>query len=238
MKLTVNTFQDITLRKRQEDSFYHSIVMDQRSITDIPLFVIGDGLGGHPAGDIASKIIVDSFSYIVERNIYSHESEFLLSETNNELKDIFNKALNFAMDNIGVYEYYHDDCSMMGSTLTALLLFPKEERGVVCHVGDSYLTLLRQNVDGKHVQKITNDHVGWGGGLTQFVGSNQELYPSIFSFVVRPKDRLLLSSDGLKFKTIERVYNEWPEFTLEHLAEETKKDRSSDNITIIGIDLE
>jgi serine/threonine protein phosphatase PrpC len=165
------------------------------------LLVVADGMGGEPAGDVASRIAVDTLRDAL--------AEMPQGDLGQALKLAYRKA------NEAVYRAAVDEPTYtgMGTTLTSALLHGKY--ATVAHVGDSRAYLLR----GDGLTQITRDHtvvadeVAQGrisaeaarrdprrNILTQAIGSHAKLdsrLPSIFELTLLPDDRLLLCSDGL-----------------------------------------
>jgi PPM family protein phosphatase len=103
-----------------------------------PLFVVADGMGGAQAGEVASRIAVESFQEGVGD---ASEPELALA------------ALARAA-NSRIHELSHANAEQagMGTTLTAIYI--GEEEVAIAHVGDSRAYCLR---DGR-LQRLTDDH--------------------------------------------------------------------------------
>jgi serine/threonine protein phosphatase PrpC len=103
-----------------------------------PLFVVADGMGGAQAGEVASRIAVDSFRPGIEN----------ASQPERELADIARAA------NARIHELSHSNAEQagMGTTLTAI--YVGEEDVAIAHVGDSRAYCLR---DGE-LLRLTDDH--------------------------------------------------------------------------------
>jgi protein phosphatase len=165
------------------------------------LLVVADGMGGHPAGDVASQIAMNT---LIEAFPILPDGDLGLA-----LKQAYRRA-NEAVFQAGEDEPSH---AGMGTTLTAALLHGKY--ATVAHVGDSRAYLLR----GDALTQVTRDHtvvaeeVAQGritaeaarrdprrNRLTHVIGTHPRLeskLPAIFELTLLPGDRLLLCSDGL-----------------------------------------
>ena len=165
------------------------------------LLVVADGMGGHPAGDVASQIALDT---LVAAFPALPEGDLGLA-----LKQAYRRA-NDAVFQAGEDEPAH---AGMGTTLTSALLHGKY--ATVANVGDSRAYLLR----GDGLTQVTRDHtvvsdeVAQGritaeaartdprrNRLTHVIGTESKLeskLPNIFELTLLPGDRLLLCSDGL-----------------------------------------
>lgn len=172
------------------------------------LLVLADGMGGHPAGDVASRIAVEAL-----REALAHSTT---DDLGLALKQAYRKA-NDAVFQAGIANPSH---AGMGTTLTSALL--RGKYATVANVGDSRAYLLR----GNGLTQVTRDHtlvadeVAAGridadaarrdprrNILTEVVGTNLRLdskLPNIFELTLLPEDRLLLCSDGL-YDVVEEV---------------------------------
>jgi PPM family protein phosphatase len=165
------------------------------------LLVVADGMGGHPAGDVASQIAMNT---LVEAFPTLPDGDLGLA-----LKQAYRRA-NEAVFQAGVDEPAY---ASMGTTLTSALLHGKY--ATVANVGDSRAYLLR----GTALTQVTRDHtvvaeeVVQGritadaarrdprrNRLTHVIGTHPRLeskLPDVFELTLLPGDRLLLCSDGL-----------------------------------------
>ena len=175
------------VRRTNEDAF-----LDQP-----PLFVVADGMGGARAGELASRLAVDTF----------RELEPVEGETG---EDRLRRTI--LESNRRVLERAKDDPATagMGSTVTAALV--TGDQVVLGHVGDSRAYLLR---DGA-LQQLSHDHslvaeLERAGRLTReeaavhpqrsvitrALGAGPELDVDTSVVALREGDVLLLCSDGL-----------------------------------------
>jgi protein phosphatase len=165
------------------------------------LLVVADGMGGHPSGDVASQIALDTLSRAFPA--------LPAGDLGEALKQAYRRA-NEAIFAAGEAEPTH---AGMGTTLTSALLHGKY--ATVAHVGDSRAYLLR----GDGMTQVTRDHtvvadevaqgrLGLDAArsdprrhqLTHALGTHARLdrsLPSIFELTLLPGDRLMLCSDGL-----------------------------------------
>lgn len=129
-------------RSRQEDA----IVSDFPAGNGFGFVVLADGMGGHAAGDMASKIVVtEVFS---ELKMQSGDPKDLEAR----IGDILCAAARSANDCIGHYSSQSRDSAGMGATLLAPVLM--EDRLYWISVGDSPLYLFR---DG-NLQRLNEIH--------------------------------------------------------------------------------
>jgi serine/threonine protein phosphatase PrpC len=126
MNLTFCGRTHICGRPNNEDAF------DMQQITDhLAIFAVADGLGGHPAGEVASRIAISALIDTVRTRASTN-----LSCSTAQMQEILSLGFVAASKSIG------DDCSRnpdhtgMGTTLLAALINDAVDC-VVGHVGDS-----------------------------------------------------------------------------------------------------
>lgn len=102
------------------------------------LYVVADGMGGHNAGEVASKIAVDTIVEYIDQS----------SNCDDALKEAVLKA------NKNIYSLSHTEKSYsgMGTTITACLI--TESKIEIANVGDSCCFGIKDN----NIIKITKDH--------------------------------------------------------------------------------
>jgi serine/threonine protein phosphatase PrpC len=206
------------------------------------LLIVADGMGGHPAGDVASQI---AMSTLFEAFPALPEGDLGLA-----LKQAYRRA-NEAVFQAGEDEPAH---AGMGTTLTSALLHGKY--ATVAHVGDSRAYLLR----GDALTQVTRDHtvvadeVAQGritaeaarrdprrNRLTHVIGTHPRLeskLPAIFELTLLPGDRLLLCSDGLydvldEDEMRRALLGQDPDAAARQLVEAAKERGTRDNATAV-----
>jgi protein phosphatase len=159
------------------------------------LFAVADGMGGHEAGEIASKLAITTL-----RNSHADLSDAanlrkLVMQANLEVLD----APRQGIGRVG-----------MGTTLTAAVV--DNDRLLVAQVGDSRAYLMHEG----SLSRVTRDHsyvqelLGSGeiteaevrehprrGVITRVLGFEPDTRPDIFELTLEVGDRILLCSDGL-----------------------------------------
>jgi len=233
-------------RQHNEDAF---LVADEAK-----LYLVADGMGGHAAGEIASRIAVDSISEFIlhtkeDDGTWPHAYDEQYKRSTNRLM----AAVRLA--NTRVLEAMRKDARLRGMGTTVVACLADEETMSVAHVGDSRAYLVR---DG-HLSRLTNDH-SWvfeqvqAGMLTEeeaekhplrnvitrALGGALSVSPDASEVASKPGDVYLLCSDGLTGMLPEdeilRVVNEHID-DLEHACQELI-DRANehgglDNVTAI-----
>ncbi|MDU8927839.1 SpoIIE family protein phosphatase [Alisedimentitalea sp. MJ-SS2] len=129
-------------RERQEDA----VIADFPSGSPVGLMVLADGMGGHDAGDVASKIVVtEVFS---ELKLQSGNP----GDLEDRIGDVLHGAMHGANECVGLYSQTKVDDFVMGATLLATVLI--ENRLFWVSVGDSPLFLLRRN----ELRRLNDEH--------------------------------------------------------------------------------
>jgi len=233
------------VRKHNEDNFLLQ--------PDLGLFVVADGLGGHAAGEVASRIVVDKISdfitHTAERDrTWPVEYEEGLSYDGNRLKAALLLADQGILDDIRT----NPERESMGSTVVACLVH--EDRVTLVHVGDSRAYLL----DPGGIRQITQDH-SWvaeqvANGvltpdearrhpfrnvITQALGNGGDLDIAIQEVQVRELDRILLCTDGLSgmiqdqeiWETVQNTPD--ADTAAETLVRQAMDNGGEDNITVV-----
>ena len=190
-------------RQHNEDSF---LVADQAK-----LFLVADGMGGHAAGEIASRIAVDSISEFI---LHTKEDEGTWPHA---YDDTFRRSTNRLMAavrlaNTRVLEAMRKDARLRGMGTTVVAVLGDDNVISVAHVGDSRADLIRNG----EMSRLTNDH-SWvfeqvqAGMLTEAeaekhplrnvitraLGGALSVNPDASEVETRPGDVYLLCSDGL-----------------------------------------
>ncbi len=205
------------------------------------LFAVADGMGGHLAGDVASRMALEE----LEKYIRTHAGRGYAA------RDLL--ALGIQQANAAVYRSALENASRrgMGTTLAACLV--EGYRLTVANVGDSRVLLLR----GEKIQKLTNDHSLvqelLDGGviteqdafhhpgrnvLTKALGLAPRVEPDIFTYQLVAGDRLLICTDGLSGFVREQRIGQLmaaaePHAAVRALLAEALRAGSNDNITMI-----
>lgn len=210
--------------------------------------VVCDGMGGANAGDIASKMAVETFGEYMEKlkGILPHfrEGELLVKAAEEANAAIFRRARS------------DPACDGMGTTMVGALLWDKTLW--VVNVGDSRAYLIR----GEEIRRLTRDHsvvedlIAQGkvspeqarrhpqrNLITRALGTAARVRADLFRETAQKGDVLLLCSDGLVNEvTDEEILRDilaggTPEETVERLLERTLERGAPDNVTLVLLQL-
>jgi len=248
MKIVYHALSDVgRKRKGNEDSYF---VNPEQN-----LFVVADGMGGHAAGEVASKVAVESINEFVcmtsgdEEITWPYGLDENMSYDGNRLKTSIryanNKVLTATKDSV---EY-----EGMATTVVAVLV--DGHTANLAHVGDSRIYLFRNGT----MTQLTSDH-SWvneqlqGGMLTaeqarthplrnvvtRALGGRPDLDVEMAVHEALPGDMLLLCSDGLTTMVVDaeisRIVTEGGgdvEVTAKNLVAEANARGGEDNITVV-----
>ena len=182
-------------REINEDYVYTS----DKPVGNLPnLFIVADGMGGHNAGDYASKHAVDKAVEVISAYTQEHDAE-----------NILQKAIDDANTYINKISKKDESLKGMGTTFVAATVDDKYV--TVANVGDS-----RMYVINDFITQITKDHslveemVDMGGIdretarkhpdkniITRAVGVKEYVLVDFFDVHISENEMLLLCTDGL-----------------------------------------
>ena len=211
------------------------------SRSDIGLWVVADGMGGHAAGDVASQEVVNAMMQLKE----SADLADFVDAVEDKLL-----AVNYQLRK-------HGQESLGGRTLgtTVVSLFLLDTMGACIWAGDSRAYLYR---DGE-LSRISHDHsavqemIDAGvitheqaafhphrNVITRAVGGPENLYPEVRVFTVKPNDWYILCSDGFYNELSEELIAEnlihaTPGEAVRILMEKSLATGALDNVTLIVI---
>ena len=183
------------VRTMNQDYIYSSPEM----VGSLPnLFLVADGMGGHKAGDFASRFTVESLVIYINRMA---EGSAVM-----QLKD----GIELVNDTLYEESVKREELKGMGCTLVAGVV--EDGTLYVANVGDSRLYLIHED----SIRQVTRDHsyveemVAMGqmrrgsadynsrkNIITRAIGIGREVEPDFFEVELEQGDYILLCSDGL-----------------------------------------
>lgn len=229
-------------QKRRENQDY--VYASEQPIGNLPnLFVVADGMGGHNAGDFASRCAVSVMVESVKKDM-----------SFNPIK-IIRHAIETANEQVHVQAELDPQKAGMGTTLVAVTVVGYY--AYVANVGDSRLYLS----DPHDIVQITRDH-SWIAEMvrrgeiskeearnhpdkniiTRAVGTGPSVNIDFFDVELEEESRILMCSDGLSNMVNDETMQEILvssddiEETAENLVALANENGGRDNISVIIIE--
>lgn len=224
------------VRAANEDYFLNEKISEHEY-----LFIVADGMGGHQAGDVASKLASETFldAYRSLRKKGTAVAAAMEQAVRRANSSVFRKAAA-EIEKRG-----------MGTTFTALVV--SGMKGFIAHVGDSRAYLVRKN----RIRRLTTDHsfveklVEEGrisadeardhpqkNVLYMSLGARESFSPEMISdLALEDGDALVLCSDGMSNmvddETLMNVtMGGYPEEAAEALVRLANEHGGADNVTV------
>lgn len=236
-KILAYGLSDIGLVRQNNEDAWTQVPDDQ-------FFALADGMGGHQAGEIASKEAVENLCVIFKK-------KYVEGKTLLQTKQIIAESIKEVNQLIYKMSHRDDKLSGMGTTLCCVFLHPL---GLVYgHVGDSRIYRFRH----QRLKQLTQDHsllrdlIDLGqlnereaqgfqhkNIITKAIGTEPNVEPSVKTDSVMPDDIILMCSDGLtdmlSHDEIERIIKHSPvQDITTNLVEASKHKGGLDNITVV-----
>ncbi len=180
---------------------------------DVGLFVVADGMGGHVAGEVASRVAVEAIEAFIQETAGADKNRtwpFPFDPTVSLEANRLRAAFRLANRKIALAIADSQDLRGMATTASAVLLGP--HGASVAHVGDSRVDVLRRGA----LQQITHDHSWveeqvragtlspsaarqhpWRNVVTRALSGGDDPEVDVTEVAPRPGERYLLCSDGL-----------------------------------------
>jgi len=207
-------------------------------------FIIADGMGGHLAGEEASRIAVEEISSMVLDCVSQNPTpETIQKVLTDRIRTINNKIMEFSNDNLGGLE--------SGTTLSVGVV--SNNCLYIAHIGDSRVycirdrQIIRLTQDHSYVAELIKDgiissdeavHHPSRNRLTRALGFKDNYMPDFYTFPMLPGDVYIFCTDGLyedvDDQMILDVVNTEPKQNIaKRLVEMAKERGGNDNITVI-----
>ncbi len=231
-------------RKINEDNFF---ISDFNLESGNGYCIIADGMGGHNAGEVASKIAIEKMkNHIQER--YSEDME--KSQIIAILKEMMQKA------NRSIYWQSLQNKTQAGMGTTAIFCLLHNSSMYIAHVGDSRVYLIRDNgmhqitVDHSIVAELVNsgsitreeaEHHPQKNVITRALGGEQDTQVDIYVQQLETGDIILICTDGLtnmvRDTEILSEMKKWDnlQITVEKLVRLANDKGGLDNITVVAV---
>jgi protein phosphatase len=226
-------------REKNEDAFVVK--------PEMGLFLALDGLGGHPAGDVAAAAAAKDLPDVVRERLDS-----MKARRSRTIRQWLARLIREQNGQLHLQGLTQSGCEGMGTTLAAVLLMAG--RAYVANLGDSRVYRLRA---GKLV-RLSRDHsvvrelveqgeIEPGDAMThharnlvtEYLGMPGEVHPYVRSYAVKREDCFLLCTDGLTDQVTEATVEELLrgrtdcQATCEQLVEMANASGGLDNVTAV-----
>jgi len=230
------------VREINEDSY--NVIFNSSKMA--VAFILADGMGGHSAGEVASKMAVDYISSSLE-SIFDNLREENIETT---MREIIEKANDI------IYQKSSEPGPYFGMGTTLLMAIFLGKKLYVIHIGDSRAYLMRDGVikqlttDHSYVEELIKngsitrveaEHHPQKHIITRALGCFQSVDTDISSFDILHNDIFILCTDGLtnmlsddKIKSIVEKHED-PQLACTELVEEANTNGGIDNITVVII---
>lgn len=207
------------------------------------LFIVADGMGGHNAGDYASRFVVEHLVSCLEQKKEDKDIHSILKEV---IRSV----------NLQLFQAASQDPNLFGMGTTLVLATIKNRVLYVANIGDSRLYLLNDGLkqvtrDHSYVEELvamgkmkrgSRDYQEKKNIITRAIGTGSEIDIDLFAMKLTSRDYILMCSDGLS--------NMVDEFEIEYIirSEEGLQAKAAglvaaanrsggrDNISVILID--
>jgi PPM family protein phosphatase len=223
-------------RQKNEDAY----LLDE----NLGLFIVADGMGGHNAGEVASRMAVEQISDTIRKELTLGKDHVAA------IHDAITKANMAIFDSAAWLPEWAD----MGTTV--VIAFLKDNRVTISHVGDSRAYIIRNG----DILQVTEDHSfiaesikqGWitpeqarthqsRHGLTMALGVQDEVESETAELSWNTENCLLLCSDGLTdtlddseiLQIIKAAEN--PQAGCDALVERVIQKGNTDDVTVIFV---
>jgi type VI secretion system ImpM family protein len=209
------------VREINQDSFIER--------TEVGIWAVADGLGGHSQGEVASRMVCDALAEVVPNSSFDDVIEAArqrVSEVNEQLVRAATRAVNAVSS---------------GSTVVALLT--RGSRCAVLWAGDSRAYRWREG----RLEQLTRDHSlaeiegAVSTAITRAVGGEPTLLLDLYRDRVHAGDRFLLCSDGLTRTVPDSQIRAWMEHqdirgAVDGLIKATLDAGAPDNVTALIVE--
>ena len=196
-QLSVYCISDIGLiRQNNEDSW--------KLLKDKQFFVLADGMGGHQAGEVASKETVDNLCHLFQQRVDLFNQGISLAKQS--LKEIIQEV------NTIIYRLGKENHNLKGMGTTLCCIFLHSQGLIYGHVGDSRIyrfreskleqltqdhSLLRELIDLGQLSEQQADDFLYKNIITKAIGTEPNVEPAVAHTTLETGDIILMCTDGL-----------------------------------------
>jgi serine/threonine protein phosphatase PrpC/CRP-like cAMP-binding protein len=179
----------------------------------LSLYIVCDGMGGHAAGEVASQHAARTVQRVIaeqKATLDEFGKKHDVGEVRERVIQLLENAVNQACSEI--YGMATADSGKAGMGTTLVMMIVVNGKGLMAHVGDSRLYMVRQG----QIHQLTEDHSytaemikrgkmtreqarqsPYANVITRAVGIQKNVQVDTLLFDIIPGDTFLLCSDGL-----------------------------------------
>lgn len=193
-------------RKRDHNEDYYLIDKD------LGLYIVCDGMGGHAAGEVASEHAANTVKRVVlaNKSVLDDFARSDVPDSRERVIALVENAVQTACSEI--YAMATADSGKAGMGTTLVMMIVVAGKGVMGHVGDSRLYMVR----GGQIHQFSDDHSyctemikrgkmtreqarqsPYANVITRAVGIQESVQVDTLLFDILPGDTFLICSDGL-----------------------------------------
>ncbi len=218
---------------------------------EIGLFIVSDGMGGHKGGALASSIVAEDPSVMIENKLHR-----LKSDSPRAVRRLFKAAIaeqsrQLCIEGAAGEHGYRE----MGATVVVLLI--RRRRAYVANLGDSRIyrfragrlrqltrdhSVIRELLEAGRIEPHEVENHEASGQITRYIGMEEDAAPHVRTFALKKGDRLMLCTDGLTDMVDEKsitgilATEEAAQTACEKLVGKANNAGGHDNITALNVD--
>lgn len=231
-------------RKINQDYIFAS----DEKIGPLPnLYIVADGMGGHKAGDYASRFCVEEFLKEIEESKCRTECSAIVSA----LSSVNGRLFEISKSN--------QDFEGMGTTFVALTI--EDKTAFICNVGDSRLyrwsgaeglyqvtrdhSLVEELIENGEIERKDAIFHPKKNVITRAVGVEDKVAADMYEIELEKDEMLLLCSDGLSNMVNDEKIGEFlrnekfgPEIKAKELVDYANERGGKDNISVVLVQID
>ncbi len=241
-KVVVHGLSDVGLVRQNNEDYW-------AQVPDESFYVLADGMGGHQAGEIASREAVEHLCALFKQLTINQKSL-------EGMQAALAEAVKHVNEIVYLMSQGNERLKGMGTTLCCLCV---HSEGLICaHVGDSRIYLLRN----QQLEQLTSDHsllrelidlgqinekqagdFHYKNIITKAIGTEPYVEPTVRSQPAEVGDTILMCTDGLtdllsdeEIRTI--MINSSEKDVAKKLIKSAKEKGGYDNITVVIVNIQ
>lgn len=213
-------------------------------------FALADGMGGHQAGEIASKEAVGMLCRVMEEKKHHATSQTSMASARRDVRHAIELA------NFHVYKMGRNNSDLRGMGTTVCCLYFQENGVVYGHVGDSRIyrfrkgsleqltrddSLLRELIDQGQVEESEAQDFMYKNIITKAIGAEPTIEPGVHYTNMADGDIFLMCTDGLtdmlSNDQIVAALRDSPslEIAVNTLVDQAIVQGGFDNVTVVAV---